>query len=73
MQPELAHRQLSSAKAEARAVASTTRPRYRRRRPTSALDTIIAATAEANGRIVVADNERNFPGIETFNPLRPTA
>ncbi len=40
-------------------------------RPRSALDTIIAATAEANGCIVVTDNERDFPGVETFNPIRP--
>ena len=40
-------------------------------RPRSALDTIIAATAEANGCIVVRDNERDFPGVETFNPVRP--
>ena len=42
-------------------------------RPRSALDTIIAATAEANGCIVVTDNERDFPGVETFNPVRPAA
>ena len=42
-------------------------------RPRSALDTIIAATAEANGCIVVTDNERDFAGVETFNPLRSTA
>ena len=39
-------------------------------RPRSALDTIIAAVAEANGCIVVTDNERHFAGIETVNPLR---
>ena len=38
-------------------------------RPRSALDTIIAAIAEANGCIVVTDNERDFPGVETFNPV----
>lgn len=42
-------------------------------RSRSALDTIIAATAEANECIVVTDNERDFVGIETFNPLRNTA
>jgi predicted nucleic acid-binding protein len=26
--------------------------------------------AEANGCIVVTDNERDFAGIETINPLR---
>ena len=40
-------------------------------RPRSALDTIIAATAEVNGCIVVTDNERDFPGVETFDPVRP--
>ena len=42
-------------------------------RPRSALDTIIVATAEANGCVVVTDNERDFPGVETFNPIRPGA
>ena len=39
-------------------------------RPRSALDTIIAATAEANGCVVVTDNEGDFPGVETVNPAR---
>jgi toxin FitB len=39
-------------------------------RPRSALDAIIVATAEANGCIVVTDNERDFAGIEIVNPLR---
>jgi predicted nucleic acid-binding protein len=39
-------------------------------RPRSALDTIIAAVAEANGCVVVTNNERDFEGVETFNPLR---
>jgi toxin FitB len=39
-------------------------------RPRSALDAIIAATAEANACIVVTDNARDFAGIETVNPLR---
>jgi len=39
-------------------------------RPRSALDTIIAAVAEANGCVVVTDNEKDFVGIETVNPLR---
>jgi predicted nucleic acid-binding protein len=38
--------------------------------PRSALDTIIAAVAEANGCLVVTDNEKDFAGIETLNPLR---
>ena len=36
----------------------------------SALDTIIAATAMANHCVVVTDNERDFVGVETLNPLR---
>jgi predicted nucleic acid-binding protein len=39
-------------------------------RPRSALDTITAAVAEANGCIVVTDNEKDFAGTETINPLR---
>lgn len=39
-------------------------------RPRSALDTIIAAVAEANGCLVVTDNERDFAGIELINPIR---
>jgi predicted nucleic acid-binding protein len=39
-------------------------------KPRSALDTIIAAVAEANGCIVVTDNERDFVGIKIVNPLR---
>jgi toxin FitB len=39
-------------------------------RPRSALDAIIAATAEANSCIVVTDNERDFAGIDIVNPLR---
>ena len=42
-------------------------------RSRSALDTIIAAIAEANKCIVVTDNEKDFIGVETFNPLRNTA
>jgi toxin FitB len=41
-----------------------------RGRQRSALDTIIAAVAEANGCVVVTDNERDFDGIEIVNPLR---
>ncbi len=36
----------------------------------SALDTIVAAVAEANDCVVVTANERDFAGIEIFNPLR---
>jgi toxin FitB len=39
-------------------------------RPRSALDTIIAAIAEANDCIVVTDNEKDFADIEIVNPLR---
>lgn len=39
-------------------------------RPRSALDMIIAAVAEANGCVVVTDNEKDFEGIEIINPLR---
>lgn len=42
-----------------------------RGRPRSALDTIIAAVAQANDCIVVTDNEKDFDGIEILNPLRP--
>lgn len=39
-------------------------------RPRSALDTIIAAVAEAHGCVVVTNNEKDFPGVECINPLR---
>ncbi len=39
-------------------------------RPRSAIDTIIAAVAKANGCVVVTGNERDFEGIEIVNPLR---
>ncbi|MBP0650411.1 PIN domain-containing protein, partial [Mycobacterium tuberculosis] len=39
-------------------------------RPRSALDMIIAAVAEANGCVVVTDNERDFHGVEVVNPVR---
>jgi predicted nucleic acid-binding protein len=39
-------------------------------RPRSALDTIIAATAEANDCIVVTDNDKDFIDIQILNPLR---
>lgn len=39
-------------------------------RPRSALDTIIAAVAEANDCIVVTDNEKDFFDIEFVNPIR---
>ncbi len=39
-------------------------------RPRSALDTIIAAVAEANDCVIVTDNEKDFDGNEILNPLR---
>ncbi len=39
-------------------------------KPRSALDTIIAAIAEANGCLVVTDNERDFAGVKIINPIR---
>lgn len=36
----------------------------------SALDTMIAAIAEANDCIVVTDNEKDFADIKVLNPLR---
>lgn len=38
--------------------------------PRSPLDMIIAAAAQANGCIVVTDNERDFREIELVNPVR---
>ena len=39
-------------------------------RPRSGLDMIVAAVAEANGCVVVTDDEKDFQGIEIINPLR---
>jgi predicted nucleic acid-binding protein len=39
-------------------------------RPRSGLGMIIAAVAEANECVVATDNEKDFEGIEFFNPLR---
>ena len=39
-------------------------------RPRSAFDMIIAAVAEVNDCVVVTDNEKDFAGTETFNPMR---
>jgi toxin FitB len=41
-----------------------------RGRPRSPLDMIIAAVAEANGCVVVTENERDFAGFKIINPLR---
>ncbi|CDX44928.1 putative plasmid stability protein [Mesorhizobium sp. ORS 3359] len=39
-------------------------------RPRSALDTIIAAIAEANHCVVVTNNEKDFEDVQIINPLR---
>ena len=39
-------------------------------RPRRALDMIIAAIAEANGCVVVTDDEKDFTGLNFVNPLR---
>jgi hypothetical protein len=41
-----------------------------RGRPRSALDTIIAAVADANECVIVTDNEKDFQGVDIINPLR---
>jgi predicted nucleic acid-binding protein len=38
--------------------------------PRSALDMIIAATAEASRCVVVTDNEKHFIGLNFINPIR---
>lgn len=38
--------------------------------PRSALDMVIAATAQSNNCILVTDNEKHFPAIDLYNPLR---
>lgn len=42
-------------------------------RPRSALDMIIAAAAGANDCVVVTDNERDFVGLQIFNPMSASA
>jgi toxin FitB len=39
----------------------------------TALDMIIAAVAEANGCVVVTENEKDFAGLKFVNPLRARA
>ena len=39
-------------------------------RPRSALDMIIAAVGEANGCVVVTDNEKDFDGLNVLDPIR---
>jgi toxin FitB len=41
-----------------------------RGKPRAAVDMIIAATAEAHGCIVATDNDSDFFGLPTINPLR---
>lgn len=41
-----------------------------RDRPRSAIDMMIAAIAETNDCVVVTDNEKDFAGPTTVNPLR---
>ena len=43
--------------------------RHVQHRPRSALGSI-GAVAEAHGCVVVTNNQKDFPGIESFNPLR---
>ena len=38
--------------------------------PRSALDMVIAATAQANDCVIVTDNEQHFAGLKIVNPLR---
>ena len=38
--------------------------------PRSGLDMVIAAVADANGCVVVTDNEKDFAGLPFINPLR---
>lgn len=40
-------------------------------RPRSGLDMIVAATAIANGCVLVTANERDFAGLSPLNPMRP--
>jgi predicted nucleic acid-binding protein len=43
---------------------------FRTGRPRSPLDMIVAAVAEANDCVIATDNERDFAGVKTVNPLR---
>ena len=42
-------------------------------RPRSALDMVLAAVAEAHDCMMVTDNERDFRGLQFFNPMRREA
>ncbi|TDR45079.1 hypothetical protein DFR29_105262 [Tahibacter aquaticus] len=39
-------------------------------RPRDALDMMVAAVAGVRGCIIVTDNERDFAGLEIYNPLK---
>ena len=39
-------------------------------RPRNPLDMIIAAVAETNNCVIVTDNEKDFAGLNVFNPMR---
>jgi predicted nucleic acid-binding protein len=39
-------------------------------RPRDPIDMIVAAVAEANGCILVTDNEKHFTGLKFINPVR---
>ena len=39
-------------------------------RPRSSLDMIVASIADANGCVVVTDNEKDFAGLQYIKPLR---
>ena len=39
-------------------------------RPRSPVDMIVAAVAEANGCVLVTDNEKHFAGLKFINPMR---
>lgn len=43
---------------------------FRSGRPRSSLDTIIASVALANDCVVATENEKDFEGIATLNPMR---
>lgn len=40
-------------------------------RPRNPIDMILASIAEANGCVVVTDNEKHFAGLTFINPMRP--
>lgn len=62
-----------AALAWARLMAEGTPTGRPRSAPRSAHHMIIAAVAEANGCVVVTDNERDFAGLTVINPMRDGA